>query len=275
MPITFYGYGRVSTDKQAVSPAAQCDMIQKEFAHQMATGALPPDSVWGGFIADTDVCRAIPFLHRPMGIHLAMNMKPGDRLCVSALDRLLGSPGDCESVIGWSKEKNIKLIIMDMRIDGSTSAGQVMLEVMTSFKGYERREIIRRTKEGLAYRRSQGLPAGKVPIGYMIKTIIPVGGRPMKYYFPCPKERRYGDAIVALKDEHGMSDSDIALLFNRRKIPNPRSTRLNTDRCTINNYYRAVKNGWPLHDGLQWKKPEFKYKFAAPNKTIDLTRASA
>lgn len=273
---TFYGYGRVSTDKQAMSPETQRDMIHRDFQHRVDMRKLPADITWGGFVADTDVSRAVKFLHRPMGATFALKMTAGDYLCVAAYDRLIGSLIDGHETLAWLKQKQINLIIIGMDVDTSTPLGKFFFDMMGAVKELERAEVGRRTREGLSYRRSQGLPAGYAPIGYVIKTIIPVGGRPMKYYFPCPKQRRYGETIVALKDQHGMSYDNIALMLNREKIANPRSRtgRLSTDTCTVGNYYRAVKEGWPLHGGVQWKKPEFKFKFA-PNETINLNRASA
>lgn len=274
MPITLRGYGRASTDKQVLTIEAQRDNTHREFQHQLTTGQIPADSIWGGFFADTDTCRAVPFLKRPMGIHVALNSKPEDRIIVAAYDRMIASSIDCYETIEWAIKSQAYLIFMDLRIDSSTSAGRMALEMIGAVKGYERREISRRTREVLSHKREAGLPDGNAPIGYVTKTIIPVGGKPMKYYMPCPAERRYGQAIVDLKDQHGMSYREIALKFFNAKIPNPRGTRLNCDFVKIGVYYRAAKAGWPLRGGVQWKPPSFKYKFA-DKKVIDLNRVSA
>lgn len=275
MPITLRGYGRASNDKQVLTIEAQRDNTFKEFQHQLATGQIPADSIWGGFFADTDTCRATSFLKRPMGIHVAINTKPEDRIIVAAFDRMIASSIDCYETIEWAIKNKTYLVFMDLRIDSSTSAGRMALEMIGAVKGYERREICRRTRDVAQYQKSQGRPYGVPPIGYMVKTIIPVGGgRPMKYYFPCPAERRYGQCIVDLKDQHGMSYREIALKMYNAKIPNPRTGRIICDYPKVSTYYHAVKNGWPLHGGIQWKAPDFKYKIAK-NDVIDLNRVSA
>lgn len=270
----FYGYGRVSTDKQAMSPETQRDLIQRDYKHRREIGNLAADVEWGGFVADTDVSRAVKFLHRPMGADIAMKIKAGDYLCVAAYDRFLGSMIDGHETLIWLKQQQINLIIIGMNVDTSTPLGKFFFDMMGAVKELDRAEVGRRTREGLAYRKSQGLPSGRPPLGWTIKTIIPVGGRPMKYYFPCPAERRYGQCIVALKDDHGMSYREIALKLYNAKIPSPRTGRIICDYPKVSAYYHAVKNGWPLHGDIQWKSPDFKYKLAK-NDVINLNRASA
>lgn len=271
----FYGYGRVSTDKQAMSPETQRDLIFKDFTHRKAMGTIPSDMEWGGFVADTDVSRAVKFLHRPMGGTMALKMKPGDFLCVAAYDRLIGSLIDGHETLQWIKQADVNLIIIGMNVDTSTPLGKFFFDMMGAVKDLERAEIGRRTREGLSYRRSQGRPTASPPIGYKVMNLIPLAGGPMvKWYMPNPSERRYAKYITELKDVHKLSFNDIALKFYNNHIKHPRTgKRQKCDPKCIFNYYHAMKKGWPLHGGIQWRKPDFKYTIA--HNTIDLRRVSA
>lgn len=270
MPTKFYGYGRASSDTQVASPETQRDLIRREFEHQKLTGLLPADAEWGGFWADTATCRITQFLERPSGIFLAMAMNPGDRLCVSAFDRLIGSPGGCESTLAWAREKQIHLVIMDMRIDSSTPVGQCMLEAMSAFKKYERSAINQRCKDGIARKKREGLPYnGVAPIGYRIGHIIPVGGgRQMKYYLPWLADRRYCDRIVLMHDQMGLSYEKISLKLWKEKVLRPRTGGVDIKPQEIMKCYHAVQNNYPLFNGVQWKPPAFKYKIVAKSRDL-------
>lgn len=272
----FYGYGRASTDKQVASPETQRDMITLEFNHQKAIGIVGSDMEWGGYVADGE-SRSVKFLHRPMGQFLALVLQKGDKLCVTALDRLLGSSSDAEGTIEFMNSRGVGLVIMDMRIDASNSIGQLMLENMCAFKAYERREIGRRTKEGLDYRRRNGLPIGgrQPPIGWQIKTIVPLGGgKPMKYYLPAENERIFCNQLLHLHEVEEISFRRLATKIWKEKIINPRTGKYDMTPNMVMNYCNAVKNDWPLYDGIQWKPPGFSYK-VVNTKPIDFSRVSA
>jgi DNA invertase Pin-like site-specific DNA recombinase len=276
----FYGYGRASTDKQIASPEVQCEMTRLEFEHQKKIGIIP-DMEWGGFFADGNdlaTSRAVKFLHRPMGIHLATIVQPGDKVCVTALDRLLGSSSDAEATIEFFKSRNVGLVIMDMRgVDSSNSIGQLLLETMCAFKAYERREIGRRTKEAAAHRRRNGLPVnGSPPIGYKNRRIVPLGGgRAIKYYLPWDAEQNFCRMIVDWHDNHGISFARISTKVWKEKIKLPRTGKRDINQETVSKYYFAAKNGFPLHDGVQWKPPSFTYRLADTEVITDFNRVSA
>lgn len=273
MPITVFRYGRASTNKQVMSPEVQAEMTLREFNHQKATGRLPEDAIDGGFYADPDTSRAVEFLKRKCGVIIAVKAKPGDRIIAAAYDRLIGSPVDCHHTLLWALNSKIDLVVMDLQLDMSTPHGKMIAQIIASVKEYERLEIGRRTKEALRHRRATGRPTGSPPIGYRNATIIPIGGgRPVKYYLPNDPIRDFCWMVVKLHDESGLSFRRMHIKFWKEKVVPPGCKANEIDRNRLERMYRAAKAGFPLHDGVQWKPPGFKFKEVKP---INFDRVSA
>ncbi len=238
---------------------------------------MPADAIDGGFLADPDTSRSIEFLKRRMGVTIALQAKPEDRIIVAAYDRLIGSSIDCSRTLTWALTHKIHLVIMDLRIDMSTNHGRMICQIIAAVKENERLEIGRRIKESLAHRREKGLPTTNAPIGYQIKKIIPAGSNtPIKYYMPWKAERDYARMIVAMHDEQKLSFLQIGLNIMKNKIIKPRSGKVCEDKKDCKDYYHACKKDWPLHGGVQWKAPSYKFKIVSNNTdVINLNRASA
>jgi DNA invertase Pin-like site-specific DNA recombinase len=264
------GYGRASTDKQAMTPETQQAMTFADFGHRKLTARIPENTEWGGFFCDADVSSSLRFLQRPMGQHVASIVKPGDFICVAAFDRFIGSAADCEETIEWARTRKVQLVIMDMPFDSSTAVGETLLGVFAVFKKYNRFEISRRTREDKAHRRAMGYPHGPCPIGYQIKTIVTLDGKKRKWFFPWQKERDYCRMIAFLNQDLGMSVRAIAEKFQRENYCKPRSGKPTKQYSDIAKFLRAYKQGYPLHGGVQWKAPDFRYKFDGGYEEIDL-----
>src|SRR5436853_2491569 len=58
---------------------------------------------------------------------------------------------------GWA------LIALDLGVDTSTPAGEMMANVLATFAQFERRLIGQRTKDALAVKRAQGVRLGRPP----------------------------------------------------------------------------------------------------------------
>lgn len=275
MPITFHRYGLEPLDPDALSAEAQEEVTRQEFLRQQEAGELPADAIDGGFIADTATTKAVRFRHRPAAGHLLLRVQPGDRICVTTYDVLMQSHFHVGETLEWARAANVGLVFVDLKIDSSTEAGRKSLGLLATVNGYQTSGTMRRLQVDMARRRAQGLvSSGEAPLGYQIKTIIPLGGgKPMKYYLPWDAEREYGERIVAMHDEQGMSFPAIAVDLWKRKICQPRSrTGEPCDRVRVRAFYRRCKAGWPLHGGVQWKPPIFKYTVA---KTIDFNKIGA
>ena len=82
-------------------------------------------------------------------------------LVVAKLDRLSRSLLDFAGVMAESQRNGWALVILDVQVDTSTPAGELVANVMATFAQFERRLIGQRTKAALAVKRSQGVRLGR------------------------------------------------------------------------------------------------------------------
>jgi putative DNA-invertase from lambdoid prophage Rac len=86
-----------------------------------------------------------------------------DQACivVAKLDRLGRSVIDVLNTFEQVKNCGASIKVLDMGIDTSTPAGEMMLTVLAAFAQFERRMIGERTKAGLAAARAKGVQLGR------------------------------------------------------------------------------------------------------------------
>ncbi len=82
-------------------------------------------------------------------------------LVVSKLDRLSRSVGDFSNVVDRSRRRGWQLVLMDLGLDTTTAAGELVANVVASTSQYERRLIGIRTKEALAAKKAAGVRLGR------------------------------------------------------------------------------------------------------------------
>jgi DNA invertase Pin-like site-specific DNA recombinase len=270
MPPTFRGSGRASRDHQRMTLATQQAMVTAHYEYGLLTGNLPKGTIWGGFVADPATCRDNRLMHRPGGKAVIEASKKGDYICGASFDRLFGSTLDCYETIDWAKHKGVHIVIMNLNLDTSTPAGRMFMEIMGAMKAFEREEIIRRIKEDKAYRKSAGIPYSAAPVGYVIKKIVTPDGRKMKHYFPDLAQRKYANLIIAMHDEQGLSFKEIGLKLLQMGVKKPTSGKINPDPMDAYRWYKRAKDGWLLPGGLQWKAPDFRFKYEGKSEYVDL-----
>lgn len=150
------GYVRVSTDEQAMSGAgldAQESAIRAacENAGYELVGVCRDE----GYSAKT--------LNRP-GIGGALEWLASgeaDALMAAKLDRLSRSVLDFAALVEQSRSEGWALICLDLGVDTSTAAGEVMANVLAAFAQFERRLIGERTKAALAQKKAAGVTLGR------------------------------------------------------------------------------------------------------------------
>lgn len=149
-------YTRVSTEEQARSGLgieAQRDAIAAEITRRG----------WSLAAEITDDGATGSTLDRP-GITEALEMLTAgaaDVLMVSKLDRLSRSLVDFAGVMEQARREGWAVVALDLGVDMTSAAGEMLAGVMASFAQYERRLIGQRTRDALAAKRAQGHRLGR------------------------------------------------------------------------------------------------------------------
>ncbi len=151
------GYIRVSTSEQAESGAglgAQRATIQAEADrrgwHLVAVhedAGISGKSMTGRAGLDSAL--------------LAVEKGDAQVLVVAKLDRLSRSLLDFAALMERSRRKRWALVALDLGVDTTTPAGEMVASLMATFAQYERRIIGVRTKEALAVKKSEGVVLGR------------------------------------------------------------------------------------------------------------------
>ncbi len=149
-------YTRVSTEEQAASGLGLESQTEKVTSEIQRRGwDLTATLVDNGYSAKS--------LERPaIGQALEMLAKgEADALVVAKLDRLSRSLLDFAGLMELSRSEGWSLVALDLGVDTSTPAGEMMASVMASFAQYERRLIGQRTRDALAALRARGVRLGR------------------------------------------------------------------------------------------------------------------
>jgi DNA invertase Pin-like site-specific DNA recombinase len=149
------GYRRVSTAEQADSGAG--------LAAQKTAIAAEADRRGYDVRWITDAGESGKSLRRK-GIQTALQLlKRGEAsgIIVSKLDRLSRSVQDFAAIMALSRKQGWSLIALDLGVDTTTPAGEMVANVMISVSQWERRIIGARTKDALAERRAAGVQLGR------------------------------------------------------------------------------------------------------------------
>ena len=103
--------------------------------------------------------------HRPKFTKLIENLKKGDTLKVTKLDRFARTAGE-GSILGKSLlAKGINLHILNMGLIEDTPVGRLILNNLLAFAEFERDMIVERTQAGKAIARTKvGFREGRPPI---------------------------------------------------------------------------------------------------------------
>ena len=162
--MTVFGYVRVSTTEQVDNTSMQ------EQKRQISGNAMSHNLVIDQFIEDGGVSGADPFFARLEAN--GVTLQQGDTVIVAKLDRFSRDLLDALQSIKKCKELGVKLIINGHGdvTDSSNIYAQLMLEILCSFAGHERRVLKERQKQGqAAKRKAGGHLGGSAKFGYAIQ----------------------------------------------------------------------------------------------------------
>jgi DNA invertase Pin-like site-specific DNA recombinase len=187
-----FGYGRVSTGQQT----ATNQRLELEQA-----GYVIEDGFW---FADEGVSGKVSADQRPAFRAMLGQIRKGETLVVSKLDRLGRDAVDVLQTIRTLSDRGIKVIVLQLgNTDLTSPAGKLLLSMLAAVAEMERDLLIERTQAGLARAKAEG------------KTL----GRPSKTTPEQQTEIRlrlsYGESVSALARDYGVSRANIIGVRNR------------------------------------------------------------
>ena len=91
----------------------------------------------------------------------AVEKGAAEALVVAKLDRLSRSMTDFTRLMERSWKKGWALVAIDLGVDTTTPAGEMIANSVANFSQFERRLIGQRTKDALAVKRAQGVQLGR------------------------------------------------------------------------------------------------------------------
>ena len=142
-----YGYARVSTTGQVKGNSLE---EQERVLVQNGATVIYKDSFTG---TKSD---------RPELTKLLLELKQGDTLVVSKLDRFARNTVDGITIVQDLLNKGIKVHILNMGLVDNTPTGKLILTVMLAFAEFERDMIVQRTQEGKAIaKQKEGFKEGR------------------------------------------------------------------------------------------------------------------
>ena len=120
---------------------------------------------------------------RPVYQQVIDKLTAGDTLVVWDLDRAFRSTVDALLEAEKLRQRGIEFHIVNLNVDTSTPSGELIYTVMAAFAQFERKNLIKRTKEGMASAKLRGKHIGRPYKLTMEETIlayskIQAGNRP-------------------------------------------------------------------------------------------------
>lgn len=149
-------YVRVSTTEQADEGASLASQRETLTAEAARRG-------WDVEVVADEGLSAKTVEGRPGLVSALARLDAGqaDALMVVRVDRLSRSVSDFAGLMARAKRRAWALVALDLGVDTSTPAGDLMANVLASVAQYERLVIGQRTREGMAQRRAEGKHLGR------------------------------------------------------------------------------------------------------------------
>lgn len=146
-----FGYGRVSTSDQNIES-------QKDALVRAGTDLLFIDTFTG------------TKSNRPELNRLRAQLRNGDTLVITRLDRLGRSAKDLLNLVSELQDQGVHLEVLEQNINTSSPEGKLFFTLVASFAEFEREIMRSRTMDGLAAARARGRMGGRKPAMSPVKV---------------------------------------------------------------------------------------------------------
>lgn len=146
--MTIFGYGRVSTrDQTTENQRGEIERAGYKIAF---------------WYADEGVSGKVPAAKRPQFSQMLNQIRDGETLVVTKLDRLGRDAYDIASTIKGLAARHIEVIVLQLgKLDLTSAAGKLMLSMLAAVAEMERDILVERTMSGLARAKAQGKRLGR------------------------------------------------------------------------------------------------------------------
>lgn len=145
-----FAYGRVSTKEQTTA--------NQRLEIEAAGYAV---EYW---YADEGVSGKVSAMQRPQFAKLLGQMRDGEKLLVTKLDRLGRDAQDVGATIKMLAARKIEVVVLQLgKLDLTSAAGKLMLTMLAAVAEMERDLLVERTHAGLERARAEGKTLGRTP----------------------------------------------------------------------------------------------------------------
>jgi putative DNA-invertase from lambdoid prophage Rac len=188
-----FGYGRVSTKEQTTENQRQ----------EIETKGYKLDY----FFSDT-LSGKTSASERPQFMAMLKQIREGETLVVSKLDRIGRDAQDVGATINTLRKFGIKVVVLQLGdLDLTSTAGKMMLTMLSAVAEMERDLLIERTHAGLARAKSEGKTLGRIP-----KT-TPAQREAMKAAYA------KGESVSSLARDNGVSRATVLTIVAPKAEP--------------------------------------------------------
>lgn len=114
--------------------------------------------------ADEGVSGKVSAMQRSQFTKMLGQMRAGEKLVVTKLDRLGRDAQDVGATVKMLKERKIEVIVLQLgTLDLTSTAGKMMLTMLAAVAEMERDLLVERTQAGLARAKAEGKTLGRTP----------------------------------------------------------------------------------------------------------------
>jgi len=148
--MALFGYGRVSTKGQTT---------ENQLHEIRAAGYQVEAEFW---YAEEGVSGKVPALQRPEFIKLLGQIRSGEVLVVTKLDRLGRDAQDVSATVRMLATRRVEVVVLQLgKLDLTSPAGKLMMNMLAAVAEMERDLLVERTQSGLARAKAEGKTLGR------------------------------------------------------------------------------------------------------------------